>query len=604
MAATVTANLTDITLGEAADDADWTGEDGNSTEVFRQGSASQAWIVGKNSNETAVFDAFANNGAVFDLSATGTHLYITMKCDIAPYIDKLRFALQSDTAHGSSTSGTTWWTVVDNTTNIEWYGEWYTFVLDVNSTATDADSTGTLDLSAITDVHINVDNSNSGNIRSIENTYIDGIRFGTGLTITGTAWDWADVAAIDANSSNKWDIIQQVGPGVFRVQGQLKIGNGATTTTPSSSNETIYFLDPSSAGAAGGALGKLASAFYDVTIQGSGCTVDFNNVSMLAGTNTPFTIDASDTNLPTSSVDWAGGTILGGGGISLKSSQSYKNMSFVGCGQIDPSTSTFENNTISDYIGTEGGALLWPGGTTVKNCSFINCDQGIEITQTSNQTFDNLIFDDAAGNFDVHLNNGGTSINVSKNNGSNPNSYTATGGGVVTFVGASVTVKAKVVTDAGVNIQNARVFVRTAAAGSLPYNASVSISNSGTTATVTHTAHGLSNGDKIAVYGAATDDNLGVHTITVTGANTYTFTTAGTNSGSDAGSPTVYFVYLSGLTDVNGEISTSRVFPSDQACVGSARKSTSAPFYKQGSITGTVSSTANTTLSAVMTSDD
>ena len=39
MAVTVTALLTDVTLGEVADDTYWTGSDGNSQEIFRQGNA-------------------------------------------------------------------------------------------------------------------------------------------------------------------------------------------------------------------------------------------------------------------------------------------------------------------------------------------------------------------------------------------------------------------------------------------------------------------------------------------------------------------------------------------------------------------------------------
>ena len=62
MAASVTPNLTDVTLGESTDDTYWTGEDGYSTEVFRQGSSAQAWIVAKNGNETASFDCFSKSG--------------------------------------------------------------------------------------------------------------------------------------------------------------------------------------------------------------------------------------------------------------------------------------------------------------------------------------------------------------------------------------------------------------------------------------------------------------------------------------------------------------------------------------------------------------
>ena len=51
MTVTVTANLTDITLGESADSGDWTGTDGTNTENFRQGAASEGWLVGKSTND-------------------------------------------------------------------------------------------------------------------------------------------------------------------------------------------------------------------------------------------------------------------------------------------------------------------------------------------------------------------------------------------------------------------------------------------------------------------------------------------------------------------------------------------------------------------------
>jgi hypothetical protein len=436
MAATVTANLSDITLGESADSTDWTGTDGASTEVYRQGSASEGWIVAKNGNETGVFDAYANNGnSTYDLSATDTHLYITIKCDVAPYIDYLRFGLSSATGDGATTTGTNWWTIVDNTTSIEWYGEWRTFVLDVNESGTDADSSGTLDLSAISDVHINVDNSNSGNIRSIENTYIDGIRFGTGLTITGTAWDWADVAAIDQSSSNYYDIIRQVGPGMFLVQGQLKVGNGATTTTLDSTNEVLGFNDVSTAGAAGGRIGYTASGFYKLVFQGSGCAADLSNTSVAASANSGFILDADDTNLGTDAVVWSGGVISYADSVLLYTGQTWTGITWSNCGQIDPGAATFESFVITGYTGTEGGALLWPGGTTVKNGVFRNNLKSIEVTQTTTQTYDGLTFpdEDNTTKQSTHLNNGGTSITINKTSGSNPQYYTATGGGTVTF---------------------------------------------------------------------------------------------------------------------------------------------------------------------------
>lgn len=423
MAVTVTPALSDITLGESTDDLRWTGEDGYSTEVFRQGNSAQAWIVSKNANETANFDAYTKLGLV-DMSAPRTHLYVTMRCDIAPFIDYLRIGLQSDTAHGSASNGTYWWTIVDNTGSLEWYGEWKTFLLDVHNGSIDGDSTGTLDLAGITDIKFNVDNSNSGNIRSIENTYIDCVRFGTGLILTGTDWDWEDVATIDNSNTYKYDLIRRVGPGVFEVNGELIIGNGATTTTPSISNQTLFFPDKSKSGESGGPLGKISGDLYKVTITGTACTCDFNNFSLIASQNYPFLLDADYVSLASNSIDWDGGVVVQATGIYLDDTQSLIGLTFVDCGQIFPSSSEFEQNTIAGYSGPDA-ALLWPGGTTVNYCNFNNCTRAIEIDTADSYVFSGLMFYDCI--YDINNSTIAGSVVVSPTNGSNVATYINSG---------------------------------------------------------------------------------------------------------------------------------------------------------------------------------
>jgi hypothetical protein len=585
MAATVTALLTDVTLGESGDDTYWTGSDGYSGEIYRQGNASQGWIVSKNANETATFDYYAKASATLDMSGTGCHLFITMRCDIAPFIDYVHFGLFSDTAHGAATTGNKYWTVVDNTTNVEWAGEWITIKLDVNSTSTFSTS-GTLDLSAVDTVGINVDNSNSGNIRSIENTYIDAIRFGTGLKITGTAWDWDDVAADDNLNANKYDIVRKVGPGIFEVNGQLQVGDGATTTTPASSNETLFFKDISTSGIEGGPIGKQASGFYKITVTGSGCTCDFDNMNIIASSNAPFIFDADDTGLPDASINWNGGTVIQCTSFLSDGAQDFLNIGFYDCGQIDPAGSDFTDFLIDGYSGTDG-ALLWPGGTTVKNGVIQNCSRAIEVTQASNQTYDNITF--PSNTYDTHLNNGGTDIDISKTNGSNPTNYIATGGGTVTYVGAAVDVYVKIVDFDGDDVSGARVFLKAKDnTGPFPFEETVTISNSGTTATVTHTGHDMATNDYVAIKGASHWQNNGVHQITVSDANTYTYSMPSDPGSSPTGTIKSTFVALYGTTDVSGEKSTTRVYPSAQPVVGWARIT---PTYKTAKLFGTVSAT-------------
>lgn len=601
MALIVTANLTDITLGEAADDVYWSGEDGYQSEIFRQGSSAQGWVVAKNGNETASFDYYAKATATLNMSATGVHLFITMRCDVAPFIDYVHFGLESKTGDGAATSGVDYWTVVDNTTNIEWAGEWITIKLDVNS-GTKFSTSGTLDLSAVSVVHINVDNSNSGNIRSIENTYLDAIRFGTGLKMTGSGpWDWQDVADEDNLTANKWDIVRAVGPGVFELNGQLQIGDAAFTTTPVSSNETLFFKDISTSGIEGGPIGKQAAGFYKIIFGGSGTICDFDNMSIIASAVAPFIFDADASVLPDASINWNAGTIIQCSSFLSDGAQDFSNLSFFDCGQIVPTGSDFINFLIDNYTGTDG-AILWPGGTTVKDGVIQNSDRAIEITQAINQTFDNITF--PSNTYDVHLNNGGVDIDVSKTNGSDPTNYIATGGGVVTFVGASITVSVHAITTAGIDVENVRVFLKASdGSGPFPFEETVTIVNSGLTATVTHTTHGMASGDYVDIKGADNWENNGSFAITVTGVDTYTYTMNSDPGDSPGGTITSTFVALNGLTNSSGLKSVSRVYASAQLVIGWARKTSAAPYYKTFGLIGTVDDVNGFTPTAVMILD-
>jgi hypothetical protein len=204
----------------------------------------------------------------------------------------------------------------------------------------------------------------------------------------------------------------------------------------------------------------------------------------------------------------------------------------------------------------------------------------------------------------VVYNNSGGTITINVNSGDTP-TYLNGSGATTVIVAGAVPVKVTAQTDAGAPIETARVhLVVSSGVGPFPYLGSVSIANSTTTATVTHTTHGMASGDKVLIIGASLDANNGVFTITVTGADTYTYTMASSPGSSPTGTITSTFVALSGTTDANGEISVSRVYPTGQPVTGWTRKSSSSPFYKQGVINATISSTAGMDYTAVMVSDE
>ena len=182
-------------------------------------------------------------------------------------------------------------------------------------------------------------------------------------------------------------------------------------------------------------------------------------------------------------------------------------------------------------------------------------------------------------------------------------------GATVDLVTNPVTTSVNVKNSSGTNLQNARVFIETAATitGGEIYQAAVtSITQTAGTATVTTTAaHGLTTNDKVVIRKAQPDEYNKVTTATVTGTTTFTYPVDSGLSSPATGTPVVSYVIIHGLTDVNGDISASKSWGAAQQMKGWARlKNTSSPFYKQADIAFTVDTSNGNTINAVLQSDE
>lgn len=141
-------------------------------------------------------------------------------------------------------------------------------------------------------------------------------------------------------------------------------------------------------------------------------------------------------------------------------------------------------------------------------------------------------------------------------------------------------------------IVGARVFMEAAAGTGLPSYASVSITASGTLATVTHASHGMKTGQKVAIRGANEQDYNGVFTITVTGANNYTYTMSGSPTSPATGTITATGVIINEVTIAGGVASEGFDYTgTDQPIQGWVREATApSPIYKEGIIAGSIES--------------
>lgn len=218
--------------------------------------------------------------------------------------------------------------------------------------------------------------------------------------------------------------------------------------------------------------------------------------------------------------------------------------------------------------------------------------------------FSNVFFDQSGTN-DVENTSGGlVALNIV--GGGTVPTVTNTGGGSTTTVNSLVTVTIKVADNLGADLQNARVILEAAdGAGVLPFEDSVTITRSGSTATVSHTAHGLITGGKAVIRGANEQEYNGVFSITVTTANAYTYTVSGSPASPATGTIISSGAVLEGLTDVNGEITASRTYSSNTNVKGFVRKSTTSPVFKDFSLAGnTVDSTSGLTVNVRMSLDE
>lgn len=141
-------------------------------------------------------------------------------------------------------------------------------------------------------------------------------------------------------------------------------------------------------------------------------------------------------------------------------------------------------------------------------------------------------------------------------------------------------------------------------AGDLFFEVVVTISASGTLATVAHTAHGLATNDYVNIRGAVEIDYLGVQQITVTGVNEYTYVMANSPSSPATGTINSTEMIISGQTDVNGEVEASRTYSVDQVYRGFARKTDASPFYKTSNLNGTLDKDIGENLQAALVSDE
>lgn len=403
----------------------------------------------------------------------------------------------------------------------------------------------------------------------------------------------------------------------------------SVTPLVTAQDETLYDNSPTTEGTFSGGTGHAASDV--ITMDDDWTTVLVDAVS--GGVVTQFTVtslrgrsavDGTTINQSTttgSGIDFS--LTPGVDNIVLAGTNTFTNVGFVDFGEtilsvndtltgcrwvgsdvVTANGATFTASAFSGYEGTSDTSyLVWdtdadPNGElddtsfTKGSASTHAIEFGLNSPLTMTLTGIDFSGYNAANTntdstFHVKRTSGTVTINIS--GGSGNVSYKSDGATVV-IVQNPVTLELTVIDNSTESaIEGARAYVTAGSVGPLPFQDSVTITRVSTTASVAHTAHGLSNGNFILIEGADQDEYNGIQTISNVSTNAYDFTVSGSPTTPATGTITATAVIISGTTNGSGIINDTRPYTSDQEFVGRVRDSTPPePFYKTQAISGTI----------------
>ncbi|MBI2046234.1 MAG: hypothetical protein HYT28_02345 [Parcubacteria group bacterium] len=456
----------------------------------------------------------------------------------------------------------------------------------------------------------------TGTVKSA-NLGVDAIRYGTGIYITAgddvTPATFSGAASANDAVNARWGILSFIAGSNYEMQGRFVIGqNNAYTPTLayfSDSNKNILLVDTPHS----------LTDFTQIIVDHASTVFNMTNITIeAAGTNNPGRLVYNNASTVST---LTGCGFIKMGIFTLTASVTATNCIFRSCDTITaPGSNLSGSQVLVPTVAADTGALVWnvatnpdglldnmtfskgtnahhaidfgtsvTGNITLRGCEFT----GFGSTGDSNDS--TVRFLATSGLLTLSL--VGCTVNGAAATTSNFSVDDAAGIAVtlsISPVTFSVTAKDL---DTGDVIENARVMVPVTSNANFPYNASVTITGSGTTATVTHTTHGRATGDNILIAGATEDVFNGAYTITLDGGdptNKYTYTAPGTLPASASGSPTATMVLLNGFTNASGVISDSRTYSADQPVSGWVRRHTYGPSYTSATWTDASSTLTKT----------
>jgi hypothetical protein len=441
---------------------------------------------------------------------------------------------------------------------------------------------------------------------------IDAIRRGRNIEVTagdsGTPATFESLTTYADDITRRWGIVQPTATGMTQ-QGRVYWGTASTAVYSRVSNRTLVLLDTLNFTVAGFTQILFANASSDVVWDNVSIgTLDTTNNRGLISISNNAVVSLTNCNISDLNTTTDGGTNSTWDGTTWRrcNAVTAAGGSFLGCNFLVPTVAANTSSLVWD-IATNPNGLL-DGSSFSAHASTLH--HGIEFGLTSPTTIDligvtftGFSSSNNVNNSMIHVKRTSGTVTINITGGGTTPSY-RTDGATVNIVSNPVTFSITSQTAGGSAVVT-NTFLQATSGTGLPVAQATTIVNSGTTATATTTGvHGLVTNDKVNIAGASHVANNGVFTVTVTGTNTFTYTMGSAPGSSPTGTITTSFVFLYGATNGSGFISASRALPGDFGVTGWARKGTSAPYYKQGSLSGTVLAASGGTFTAIMVPDE
>lgn len=597
----MTVALSGFTLHTNNDsEAGWAGTDGpDAYNNAIEGTNSESWQVSKNATETGTLTKSATLDTVREL------FLFWMSSNLAPYYTDINLELESTTGNRKSFE-------VANATNKEIGGVFISSAIDFINKGIE---TGTFSPAAFSLLRLIVDNSSSGNIRSVINNWIDAMWYGIGHSITGTTVGdklFDEAASIDDTS--------KIG-GIWNYNDEIfcQVDLSFDGTDLVSDSETLVFVDTLNGYDTYESDGTGTMEFINTFVKGSGAIdYNFDMSGMTAFTMTGGGILGFLTAV--FAVGQAMSSVLFQDGGAMTVPNNPVNWTVNKCGQMTL-TGTASGTTFNQpVLVASTAAVVVNDLTKVGDADFTRGTNGyaVELTSigggsmgwsatlsgyragatgspvTPTNLGDEAIF--------VNVASGTLTINVAA--GATIPSIRSAGATVNVVAGQVTTeiiIKDK---DTKVGIEGVAVIVRASdGTGPLPYKESVTITRSGSVATVSHTAHGIDDGKQVEIEGADQNEYNRAKIITVINANSYSFPVSGTPTTPATGTITATGILINGWTNASGIISDTRTLGSDQPISGNAIKGDTDPVYVTSPISDIVDSANGKSISILMIPD-